>query len=85
MSDINFIPEAVVAEPVADVSVEVIPDLTGQTALPNAVASAANSSAATDGAAPSVEDLHHIHMGFITVSVREGVARLEALIAKLES
>jgi len=55
-----------------DVAVEVIAELTSP----------------VEAAAPAgiqVADLHHIHSGFLTVSVREGIARLEELIAKLES
>ncbi len=87
MSDINFIPEAVVAEPAADVSVEVIAELTSAPEVPNVSAVDVADSAPSTTAAPAVgvSDLHHIHSGFITVSIREGIARLEELIAKLES
>jgi hypothetical protein len=88
MSDINFIPEAVAAVPAADVSVEVIAELTSVPAveIPNvSVADAvAPSRSTTSAPTVAVSDLHHIHSGFLQVSVREGVARLEALIAKLE-
>lgn len=83
MSDINFIPEVVVAEPVAEVVVEVAPAVE----VPNVPAVDVADSAPTVTAAPAVgvSDLHHVHMGFLQVSIREGIARLEALIAKLES
>ncbi len=84
MSDINFIPEAVVAEPVA------VPEVIAEAVVvevPNVSAVDVADSAPSTTAAPAVgvSDLHHIHSGFITVSVREGIARLEELIAKLES
>ena len=81
MSDINAVPET------PDVAVEVIAELTSAPEVPNvSVADAvAPSRSTTSAPTVAVSDLHHIHSGFITVSVREGVARLEALIAKLES
>ncbi len=81
MSDINAVPEA------PDVCAEVIAELAPAAELPNVFAVDAAASAPSTTAAPAVgvEDLHHIHMGFLQVSVREGVARLEALIAKLEA
>lgn len=74
-----FVPE--VAEPVA----EVAPVAEPVTELPNVSAETAADSAPETTAAPvvGVEDLNHVHMGFLQVSVREGVTRLEALIAKL--
>jgi hypothetical protein len=75
------------AEPVQDVCVEVIAELAPAAELPNVSAETAADSAPATTAAPAVgvSDLHHIHTGFLQVSVREGVARLEALIARLEA